>query len=208
MPTFYASIDHSHCVQACLKMLFSVTLPGEKFSWKQLEELTDFIPGHGAWVYAELLALHGYGLDARLITGFDIERFIKEGFGYIESEYGKAVADYEREHPHNYPRIKQQMKQALEQQLINSRHGQLDDVHQLIDEQWYVMMMLNSKMLDAKPGYTGHRVLVYGYDKNGVTMHDPGTVDKNTEARKVNWELLDSSWQNGRELLAVKKHGS
>jgi hypothetical protein len=186
-------------------MLFSVTHPQSTFTWEQLEELTDFIPGHGAWVYAELLALHNYGLNAKLITGFDIERFIREGIDYIESEYGKQVADYERQHPHDYPKIKRQMQQALSQNLVQTTPGRLDDVRQFIDNKWYVMMMLNSKALNGEPGYTGHRVLVYGYDDHGVIMHDPGTVDINYESRRVSWQQLDSAWQNARELLAVQK---
>ncbi len=202
-PKFYANLDESHCVQACLKSIFSVTHPDHEFSWKQLEQLTDYLPGHGAWVYSELLSLDKYGLKTKLITGFDIQRFIKEGFQYIEDEYGKDVADYEREHPHDYEKIKKQMQESLDKELVDNRIGVNDDIKKFIDNKWYVMVLVNSKALNDKPGYTGHRVLVFGYDDNGATMHDPGPVHKG-ESRHVSWAQLDKAWSNAKELIAVK----
>ncbi len=206
-PKFYANIDRSHCVQACLKSLFSITNPELKPSWDYLEKLTEYIPEHGAWVYPELLALNRYGLEAQLVTGFDIDRFIKEGFDYIEDAFGKDVADYERKHPHDYERIKRQMQEAVGKDLIVSRHGRIEDVRSYIENGWYVMALVNSKALNGKEGYTGHRVLIYGFDEAGVIMNDPGPNDDNdTDGRKVSWELFDRAWQNGKDLIAVRKN--
>lgn len=204
-PTYYKNLDTSHCVQACLKSIFSITHPKMDFSWQQLEEMTDYIPGHGAWVYAELLALDSYGIDARLISGFNVSRFVTEGFDYIEDEYGKEVADYERDHPHDYEKIKLQMQRASSMGLVEGRSGTNQDIKDFIDTGWYVMVLVNSRALNGKAGYTGHRVLVYGYDDTGVIMHDPGPTHGG-EARHVSWQVLDKSWPNAKELIGVKKH--
>ncbi|HEY4963871.1 MAG TPA: hypothetical protein VIH90_04210 [Candidatus Saccharimonadales bacterium] len=206
-PTFFLNPDKSHCVQACLKSVFSVTNPDDKFSWEQLEALTDYLPKHGAWVYPELLALNKYGLDTKLITGFDIKRFITEGFNYIEDEYGKEVADYERTHPHDYAKIKQQMQQALDKDLVIERLATINDIKKFIDNDWYVMVLVNSRALNNKPGYVGHRVLVYGFDDNGVVMHDPGPTLPG-EGKHISWSQLEKAWPNAKELIAVKKQNS
>ena len=68
------------------------------------------------------------------------------------------------------------------------------------------MLLVNSKALNNKEGYTGHRVLVYGYDDSGVIMQDPGPNDANdTEDRKVSWDQIDKAWQNAKELIAIRK---
>jgi len=206
-PVFHANKDKSHCAQACIKSIFSITNPDEEFSWKKLEELTDYIEGHGAWAYKELLTLSEYGLEVEYITNFNIQRFINEGFSYIEDEFGKEVADYERTQPHDYNKVKQQMQQSLDKGLVKQREGRVEDIKSYIDDGWYVMLLLNSKALNNKEGYTGHRVLVYGYDNDELLMHDPGPNDKNeTEGRKVNWELLDKAWGNAKEMVAVRKN--
>jgi len=187
-----------------LKSIFSITNPEQEFSWDDLEKLTDYLPGHGAWVYAELLTLNGYGLNTKLITGFNIKRFIKEGFSYIEDEFGKDIADYEREHPHNFKKIKRQMQESLDKELVINRTGKTRDIKDFIDEGWYVMLLVNSKALNSKSGYTGHRVLVFGYDDKGVIMHDPGPNNGGPDAH-VSWERLQKAWPKAKELIAVKQ---
>lgn len=203
-PTFYPNLDKSHCVQACLKSIFSVTHPGEEFSWEKLEDLTDYLPGHGAWIYPELLSLDKYGLQAKLTTGFNIKRFIQEGFSYIEDEYGKEVADYEREHPHDYEKLKKQMQEALDRNLVIGRLGTNRDIKDFIDDGWYVMVLVNSKALNNLPGYTGHRILIYGYDDTGVIVNDPGPTNPQ-DGGHISWEQFDRSWPNAKELIAVKQ---
>lgn len=202
-PAFFKNPDKSHCVQACLRSIFSVTNPGVSFSWKQLEELTDYLPGHGAWVYPELLSLDRYELEAKLVTGFNIERFITEGFDYIEDEYGSDVADYEREHPHDYKKLKKQMKEALNKNLVLSREGTEKDIKDFIDDGWYVMLLVNSKALNNQKGYIGHRILLYGCDEDGYIVNDPGPSNPG-ESKKISWSQLNKAWQNGKELIAVK----
>lgn len=205
-PAFYANKDRSHCVQACLKSVLSVTHPDKDFSWEQLEELTDYIPGHGAWVYKELLTLSKYGLEVEFITNFNIGRFIKEGSDYIEDEYGKEVADYERDKPHDHEKLKVQMQESLDKGLTLQRASTKDDIKNYIDDGWYVMLLLNSKALNDKEGYTGHRVLIYGYDDEGAIMHDPGpNENNNTESREVSWDKIDAAWGNAKELVAVRE---
>lgn len=206
-PKFYKNIDSSHCVQACLKSLFSILLPDRTFSWKALEELTEYMPGHGAWVYPELLAMNQLGVEAHFTTGFDCRRFISEGFDCIEDEYGKEVADYERAHPHDYKKIQRQMQEALDKHLIVERPGTKDDIVEHINNEWYVMLLVNSKVLNNKQGCTGHRILAYGYDDSGVIVHDPGSTHAQA-GRRISWDLLEKAWaypnENAKEMLAVR----
>lgn len=202
-PKFYVNPDESHCVQACLKSIFSVALPGEDFTWEQLEELTDYLPGHGAWEYAELVSLSGLGLQVQSYTGLNPKRFIKDDFKYLEEEFGKEYADYERKHPHDFDKLKRKMQICLDKNLVTNRRATVQDIRKSIDDGRYVMLLINNEALNGKAGYAGHRVLVYGYDDNGLIVHNSGPSHAG-EGKHISWKLLDKAWPDAKEMITVK----
>ena len=199
--------DDKHCVQASVGMVMDYFLPEVKLSMNELERITGFVEGKGAWEMEELLNYDKYGLEAKVIVNSSYDEFGKRGFKYLEEIMGRDVTDWAKE---NTGDIELEMKRALEvatKGIHDFRIPTKSDINELLDADWLVMVDVNSRKLNKKQGFAGHRVLIYAADQQGVVMHDPGMPSH--PARQVSWQDLEEAWADPNEdskmLIAVRK---
>jgi hypothetical protein len=113
------------------------------------------------------------GLEVKLITVFDYRKFTKDEYTYLKSHYTKEVADKQIK----MSDIKSEMKNAkemLKYNLCQKKKLIMKDIERLFKQKWFIIALVNSRMLYGKKGYSGHIVTIAGIDKNHVYLHDPG----------------------------------
>ena len=199
--------DDKHCVQASVGMILDYFLPKRKFSKKELEKMTGFVEGKGTWEMSELLSYEDLGLESKVIVNISYDEFGKRGFEYLEEIMGHDVTEWAKE---NTGDIKIEMRRAHEvskKDIHEFRIPNDKDIRNLLNEGWLVMVDVNARKLNQRSGFTGHRVLIYKADNEGVVMHDPGLPP--LPARHVNWQDLEGAWADPNEdskmLIAVRK---
>ena len=86
------------------------------------------------------------------------------------------------------------------------RIPQKEDIIQLMEAGYVVIINLNSSALASEEGYAGHSVVMTGFDDTDFVLHNPGIPGK--EHQRVAFSLFEKAWaypnQNAKNILAFK----
>lgn len=202
---FFANPDNQHCLQAGIKSILKYFLPDKDFSWKELEQLTDFVEGKGTWTNKVLVSLHEMGFDVVDISTFDIDAFITRGGDYLIERYGSEAGEYAVKMS-NIPQEQATYKLVKKLNIHKHREPTLNNIKHLLDHGWLVCSTVNSKHLNDKPGFEGHFIVITGYDSSGLIIHDSGPDP--LENRHVEYSKFNDTWsipdKNSRLLSAFR----
>jgi hypothetical protein len=206
VPFYSNTEDNTHCFQASIRSMAKFFWPEREYTWEELEVITGKEPGKWTWSLAGINWLKQQGLDVVTIDPFDFERFSVEGGDYLNYEFGEEIAKAQIEHCD----IAKEMKRAAElvgKVEIEKRIPKIEDIIHLLDSGYIVQAAVNSKTLKGEDGYSGHSVLVIGYDGDDFIIHDPGLPPR--EAVKVPTGLFEKAWaypnEKSKNILAVNK---
>lgn len=202
-PKFYPNLkDGQHCSQAATMMLFSVLFPNETFTYQQLAKAMNKLDGFSTWQTHELFYYQKLGIDFRYYDNFDMDKFCTEGLKYISERYGKEAAEYNRKTTKNISLEQKLCGDIAKQEWFFKRERiGLSLVKMLINQGYYLMLSVNSKALNCKKGWEGHRIICYGYDGLSLIAHDPGMPPH--PSRHIPFEVFNNAWAD-KAVVAVK----
>lgn len=191
IPFFSNTPDNTHCFQATVKMLAKYYWPKEEYNWEQLDRLTAKAKDLWTWPMAGVLWLQSKGLEIIDIELFDYTRFVDEKENYLLSFFGEEAGNEQIKHSN----IDQELGYAQEfQKRINIQNRIPDkrDIIRLLQNNYLLICCVNQMALNEKFGYSGHFVVIKGYNDTGLFMHDPGLPPfKN---RKVSFSVFEKAW--------------
>jgi len=174
LPFYSNTRDNTHCYQACLKMVLKDIFPNKTFSFKQLDSFTHKSPKKWTWHPAVLSFLSKLKLKPMLYSdGFDYAKLLKYGEGYIRKKKTATEADAILKHT-NLELLLKDTKKIIGKKSYTIKKLELNHIIKLFDKYKYVILLVNSQKLNKKKGHAGHFVLMVGYDKNNIYVHDPG----------------------------------
>ncbi|MCB9802080.1 MAG: peptidase C39 family protein [Pseudomonadales bacterium] len=206
VPFYPNTPDNTHCYQAALKMVLKFFWPEEAYSLDELDEVTAKVDGLWTWPIAGLLWLQEKHAEVSMIDAFDFHAFVKDGGQYLLDFYGDEVGSAQIAHSD----IEQEIsfaQQALKTLSIEKRSARMADVKALLEDGFLVICNVNANAPNNKEGYTGHFVVITGFDENGLYMHDPGLPPRRN--RRVSYEHFTSAWaypdETAKWLIAVRK---
>jgi hypothetical protein len=153
-----------------------------------------------------LLNLIKMGFDITVIEGFDGRDFVINGEDYLVRAFGKETSSWQIKNS-NITREQKYYNQLFKSGAdIKCDIPMLNNIKSFLDKGYLVQATVNSKKLNGKDGYTGHSVLVFGYDNNGLNLHDPGLPPK--ENRFVTFDDFIDAWaypnDTAKNLIAIK----
>ncbi|MBI2637528.1 MAG: C39 family peptidase [Candidatus Sungbacteria bacterium] len=154
---------------------------------------------------AGLLWMKDNGFDVKNIETFDYEKFITFKEQYLYDFYGKEVGESQISHSD----INQEFKYAEEfiKKISNEvRIPTIDDAKRLLEEGYLIICNVNYHVLNNNPGYSGHFVVVKGFDGKKFVLHDPGPPP--IENRVVDFETFEKAWafpdESTKGIMAFK----
>lgn len=205
IPFYSNTSDNTHCYQAAIKMLAKYFWPHKDYSWEQLDKFTAKAKDLWTWPMAGALWMQEKGMEIIDIEIFDYKKFIDEKGDYLIYFYGKEAGTEQIKHSN----IDQEMDYAREfQEKINIQNRIPDkkDLINLLENNYLLICSINAQILNQKKGYVGHFVVVKGYDKDGLFLHDPGLPPH--ENRKVSFDLFEKAWaypnEKAKNILAFR----
>jgi len=191
VPFYSNTPDDTHCFQAVIRMVLKYFLPKQEYSWKQLEKMTAKKKDLWTWPMQGLMNLKKIGFDVINMEDFNYGRFSREGNKYLIEKFGKEVGESQIKHSD----ILQERRIAKEFVKVFGEETTLPaitDIKKLLRKGYLVVCNVNSKALDDKGGYTGHFVLVFGFDGENLYLHDPGLPPRKN--RKVPIKRFIKAW--------------
>lgn len=196
------------CVMAVIGMVLAYFYPEQTYSMPELESLCGYVAGKGTWKAQSMLSMAELGLQTKWIEDFDQRAFVKDPEGYLATILDKESLAWQIANSDlagEAGRVKRYLDQGLP---FEQRIGTREDIKQLLDNGWLVMLDVNENPLSGKDGYIGHVVLVTGYDDKTATIHNPDGNHGNKPNQEVTWELLERAWKEfggSYSLYAFKK---
>ena len=195
--------DNMHCVLAIFRSLFDYFF-NEKLSWKQIEKKMGFVKGKGAWTFPAETELAKRGMEVINIEPFDYKRFLKEGEDYLRKAYNQETANYYL-HETNINTKRNEIPEFIRVVKHQTRKATVDDIDNFLIDGYLVGAEINSRILNKKPGFSLHYVLIKRLDDDQYVINDPGLPP--LENRKVTrgefMEALGREGTNG-EVTAFR----
>lgn len=187
----FTNPDNTHCYQAALKMVLQRFRPQHEHSWELLERVTGKIDGFGTWPFAGLTWLHEQGLRVTNIELMDNRRFAAEGRAYLAELTGaEFVASVDP--GLDLSRVQQEAAVFVDKVRCETRIPTLDDVRRAVAAGCLVICNVNSRVLNGRDGYSGHFVVVKGFDDQGFIINDPGPPGEAN--RRVPFVRFETAW--------------
>lgn len=191
VPFVANATDDLHCLQAAYSMVRQHFLPQLSIPDKEWDKITGFEKDKGTWASAALLWFADQGLHVRHITLFDYQDFVAHGGDYLIREYGKDVGEWQVKHT-NMPVERKRAERLMKEGTIEKREPTLADITDALDAGSLCRALVNACLLNGRDGYAGHAVIVKGYDKQGVIIHDPGLPPM--PDRHIAYDLFEAAW--------------
>jgi len=195
IPFFTNTPDDTHCFQASLKMVLKHFFPERDFTFEELDEMTDKPANKWTWPCAGLVALKRMGLEVRFYAKMDYNEFAERGVDYIREIYPNDAdemiknSDIESEI--------ENAKEMIKHNIFSNEKVELGDAEKWFNQNYLVVLLINSNVLRDKKGINGHFVVLTGLDEDNVVIHDPGLPP--LKNRAVPKELFLKAWRYPKE---------
>jgi len=202
---YFKQPDNTHCFQACLKMVLKYFFPEKDFTYEELDKITDKPKDKWTWICAASVELKNMKLKTRLYSKLDYNSFIKNGADYIRKFYDKKTAEKLIEMTDIESEI-ENTKKMIKENIFELKELTFNDIENWFKENYVMILLINSKMINNKSGYAGHFVVLTGFDKEYVFVHDSG-IENGSPNRKVKKDLFIKAWkyQKIEHTILIKK---
>ena len=205
IPFYSNTEDDTHCFQAVIKMVLKFFWPDKEFTWAELDKITAKVEGLWTWQMAGLLWLDANGFEVKDIEAFDYDQFVKKGGNYLVNVFGKEVGESQIRHS----KIDQEIEYAktfVQKIRPEVRIPVISEIPHLLEAGYIIVCNVNSHALNKKEGYAGHFVVIKGFDKDTLTLHDPGLPPE--EDRRVDFQTFEQAWaypnESAKNIMAFR----
>lgn len=185
-PFIQNSQDNTHCVNAVFRMVYKYYF-NEDFTWEEIDELTKAIPGKSTWTLVGEMEFAKRGLKIINIELTDYEKLYREKEKYFKN-LDEKVADYHLQKSNILSVIKY-IPEYLKYVKHETRRPTVQEIINLLKKGSLVGAEINAQVLNNRPGFSLHFVLLYGFDGKNILLHDPGLPP--IKSRKVSLEEFD-----------------
>lgn len=205
VPFYPNTLDDTHCFQAAIRSVLKYFLPDKEYTWVELEIMTAKKEDLWTWPTQGLITLHRLGFEIIDMSGFDVETFIETGEDYLLSEYGKEFANEQIKHS-DIDQERLFYRESIPNIKYQKTLPTIEDLKALLEKGYLIICNVNSKALNNQLGYVGHFVVLIGYDKDHLYLHDPGLPP--LENRKVLYAEFKKAWaypnEKAKNLTGLK----
>ena len=191
IPPFVSnSGDDTHCVNAVFRMVLK-HYNNQDMTWEEIDMLTKAIPSKGTWTVGGDIALAKRGIKVRNIEPVDYDRLYKEGTKYLQQVFGADTTKYYLERS-NIAFVIPDIPEFLRLVPHETRRASIEEIISFLHKDNLVGVTLNSSILNSKPGFMLHYVLLYDFDGIHFSLHDPGLPPH--PSRRISRETFETSF--------------
>jgi len=205
VPFYKNTSDNTHCFQAGLKMILKFFIPNRDFSFEELDVISEKKEGLWTWSMAALIWMQKNDFEVVNIEIFDYNKFIDKGEKYLIEEFGKETAEIQIKKS-DIEKERKSSKVFLEKIKTIKIIPKKQDISNLMNEGYVIVVSLNSRILDDEQGYASHFVIIKGYDDNNFILNDPGLPG--IENRTVSFDIFKKAWaypnERAKNITAFK----
>lgn len=144
------------------------------------------------------------GVDVINIEPFDYVRYYREGVDYLNGNFNHDTVNYYLNKT-NILNVKEDIPIFLKLVKHESRRGTIEDIDGFLDKGYLIGAEINSRILNKKPGFSLHYVLIVEKEKGSYIINDPGLppLERRMVSKNEFIEALGRKGSNG-EIAAFR----
>jgi len=200
---YYKNPDETHCWQCSLGMALAY-FDDKEYDISELADLTGKEEGMWTWTMRSFYEVGKIGFEMKGMGKFDCKKLDKDFEGYIREYYNEEEAEKVFKFT-NIEKTKEENRIFVNSEYFEDRAPQsptIEDTQKYIDEGYLVIQWVNGRAIDKKEEFSGHFVLVHGYDDNGFYIKNPDSETGYVENDLFN----EASWMaKGKGSLSAIK---
>lgn len=181
-----------YCVLAVYRSLYDYFF-NEKLSFGELEKRSRAQKKKGVWHFLLDIELAKRGINIVNIETIDYQKLFKEKGTYIENLYDKQTVQYYFTKT-NMLKVFDIIPQYLQSVHHVTKQPTIEDIDDLLGKGYIIGAEINSRILNNKPGFSLHYVLIQKRGKDSYLFHDPGLPG--IENREVSIKDMERSLAN------------
>jgi hypothetical protein len=181
-----------YCVLAVYRSLFDYFFD-EKVTFETLEKKARAEQGKAVWHLILDIELAKRGVRIVNIETIDYWRLYKEKEIYLKNLYDTQTAEYYLTES-NIINLYDIIPKYLEHVTHVTKEPTVDDIDNLLAKGYIIGAEINSRILNNKPGFSLHYVLIQKGNEGAYVVHDPGLPP--IENRIVSRDELEKSLAN------------
>lgn len=181
------SEDNMHCVNAVFRMVHQYFF-GVDLTWDEIDKLTKAVPGKATWTFIGEMEFAKKGLDVTNIEPVDYQLLFEKSENYLTEIVGKDTANYYLTKS-NIASVIPIIPEYLKIVKHETRRATVSEMIEDLKQGALIGAEVNSRILNSRPGFSLHFILLYDYDEENLMVHDPGLPP--IEARKVSLDEFD-----------------
>lgn len=166
------SKDGMRCVNAVFRMVHRYYF-GNDLTWKEIDSLTHAISGKGTWTFVGEMEFAKKRLDVENIEPVDYEKLHKEGVSYLTRVVGKDTANFYLTKS-NIASVLKYIPEYLKTVRHETRRASVEEIIEYLKQGDLIGVEINPRILNKKPGFSLHFVLLYDFTGKHIVLHDPG----------------------------------
>jgi hypothetical protein len=186
----YVSAPKNACALACYTMIAKYYFPETTFN--QIAKISDWEPGYIVWSFN----FWKWIMDKRIqVTDYDLidyEGWAKGGIEEIKKSLPEKEFNFYKDNTKGIARLTDEIKIVLQQKNFHyhKQKPTFENLREAIRKGNPCEVVLDSRTLNNKEGFSLHRVVVLDVDKEFVTFHDPSSKPH----RKETIEHFSKAW--------------
>lgn len=193
-----------YCVLAVYRSLYDYFFD-EKLSFEELEKMARAEKGKAVWHLLLDIELAKRGIEIVTVEKTDYQKLFEGKEVYIKSLYNKQTVEYYLTKS-NVVKLFDVIPQYLKLVSNIKRQPTTRDVDNFLNKGCIIGAEINSRILNKRPGFALHYVLIHKKVGDSYFMHDPGLPP--VENRKVSKSDLEKSFANEVTGFKIRQNKS
>jgi len=178
----YISAPENACALACYTMIAKYYFP--KTTFEQIANISKWEPGYIVWSFNFWKWITDKGIQIADYDLIDYNGWVKGGIEEMKKSLPEKEFNFYKDNTKDITRLTNEIKIVLQQKnfIYHKQKPIFEDLREAIQKGSPCEVVLDSRTLNNKAGFSLHRVVVLDVDEKFVTFHDPSLKPRRKEA--------------------------
>lgn len=188
----YVSAPENACALACYAMVAKYFFP--EVTFEQIAKISGWEPGYIVWSFDFWKWIMDKGVKVEDYDLIDLQTWANEGVEGLKRSAPKKEFRFYQENTKDLHQLTNSIRGVLSHKnfTYHQRKPTLSDLRNSHKAGSICELVLDSRTLDKKRGFSLHRIVVLDIDDKNVVFHDPRETPR--PARRESVELFKRAW--------------
>jgi hypothetical protein len=188
----YVSNSGNACALACYTMVAKYFFPNVTFD--EIAKISEWEPGYVVWAFKFWYWIMEKGIQVEDYDLIALEAWANEGIGGLKKSISKKEFEFYKKNTKDLEILTKDIQKVMSHKnfIYHQQKPEFYNLTKAFSEGGVCEVVLDSRTLDNRDGFSLHRVVVLDIADKEITFHDPR--EKPRPARQESVKLFEKAW--------------